>query len=65
MQKYKTFGKRWLQEYQEKVIPGLYSEHKELNPDAFAKKFQIIDTNTVQFDESVMNNNEAPDYTSD
>ena len=39
MQKYKTFGKRWTKEYQENVIPGLYSEHKELNPDAFAKKF--------------------------
>ena len=38
-EKFQTIGKRWTRAHQEKVIPGLYSENKDLNPEAFARKF--------------------------
>jgi hypothetical protein len=28
-------------------MPGLYSEHKDLNPEAFAKKFQLLDPKII------------------
>lgn len=38
-----SFGDRWTKRKQEMAVPGLYSEHKELNPEAFARRFQVID----------------------
>ena len=47
IQTYKLVGHRWTREYQEKVLSNVYSEARELNPDAFAKKFQIIDQGAI------------------
>ncbi len=58
-EKLKVVGLRWTRDYQEKVIPGLYSEHKDLNPEAFAKKFQIIEPNLLENCQELENNSES------
>ena len=50
-EKFQTIGKRWTRAHQEKVIPGLYSENKDLNPEAFARKFQIVEPGALGGDD--------------
>lgn len=53
IQKYKLIEPRWTREYQEKSLPSVYCEARELNPDAYAKKFQIIDQGTIETGDEV------------